>query len=155
MHITLRPAEPADDPFLYQVYASTRADELGLVDWSAAQKEAFLRMQFNAQRQSYAMQFPHLDQQVILRDQVPAGRLLVDRGEHDILLVDIAMLPEHRNGGIGTTLIKALQSEAARAGKPLRLHVEFFNPAQRLYERLGFARGSQNGIYVEMIWQAP
>ena len=112
-------------------------------------------MQFNAQRQSYAMQFPHLDQQVILRDQVPAGRLLVDRGEHDILLVDIALLPEHRNAGIGTTLIKALQAEAARAGKPLRLHVEFFNPARRLYERLGFARGGQNGIYVEMIWQAP
>jgi hypothetical protein len=53
-------------------------------------------------------------------------------------IVDIALLPQYCNRGIGTTLLRDLQSEAAAAGKPLRIHVERFNPALRLYQRLGF-----------------
>jgi ribosomal protein S18 acetylase RimI-like enzyme len=70
-----------------------------------------------------------------------------------MLLMDIALLPEYRSHGIGTALIKDLMAEAAQAGRPLRLHVEFFNQALRLYERLGFARMGEMGLYYEMEWR--
>ena len=59
--------------------------------------------------------------------------------------VDIALLPRYCNRGIGTRLLRELQSEAAAAGKPLRIHVERVNPALRLYERLGFRQIEDRG----------
>jgi ribosomal protein S18 acetylase RimI-like enzyme len=153
--LDLRPMRPADDEFSYAVYASTRAEEMAQVPWSAAQQEDFLRMQFGAQRQYYALQYPDAAYQVIARDGRAVGRLIVDRAGDEILLMDIALLPEARGTGTGTALVRSLQAEAAQAGKPLRLHVEFFNPAQRLYERLGFKIIDSSGIYLELEWRPP
>ena len=93
-------------------------------------------------------------------DGQPAGRLYVSREEDDIRIVDVALLPEYCNRGIGTTLLRGLQSEAAAAGKPLatagrllRIHVERFNPALRLYERLGFHPIADRGVYLFMEWR--
>src|SRR4051812_19114238 len=55
--ISLRPITDADLSFLYKVYASTRAQEMALVPWSDAQKQAFVRMQFEAQHKYYREQF--------------------------------------------------------------------------------------------------
>ncbi len=148
----LRPAQEDDLPFLYRVYASTRQEELALVDWDEAQKEWFLHMQFDLQTRSYAQAFPEADCQVILRDGQPIGRLMVDRMPDQILLVDIALLPEHRSAGIGTALVKTVLNEAASAGKPVVLHVEKFNRARSLYERLGFSISEWNDVYLEMRW---
>jgi ribosomal protein S18 acetylase RimI-like enzyme len=153
MVLALRTAGPEDEAFLYQVYAATRADEMAIVPWTAEQKEAFLRMQFNAQTESYKLQFPKAETQIILNDEVPAGRFIVDRSDSTLLMIDIALLPEHRNRGTGATLLRGLQAEGAEVGKPVRLHVESFNPAQRLYERLGFQKVSEDGLYWCMEWR--
>ncbi len=42
-----------------------------------------------------------------------------------------------------------------RTGVPVRLHVETFNRALRLYERLGFRPIAESSIYLEMEWNAP
>jgi len=153
MNLELRPVTVQDDPLLFEVYASTRADEMRLVNWDKAQQEAFLRMQFNAQRSSYAMQFPHADYRIIVQDGQAAGRLIVDRSGEHILLIDIALLPQFRRARIGSTLIGQLMIEAVTAQKPITLHVEKFNPALRLYERLGFSVIADSGLYLEMIWR--
>ena len=70
MNPDLQPVRPEDEPFLFELYASTRGDEMALVGWDKAQQEAFLRMQFNAQRSSYAMQFPNADYRIIAHDGV-------------------------------------------------------------------------------------
>jgi ribosomal protein S18 acetylase RimI-like enzyme len=150
--VTLRPAQVEDIAFLQAVYASTRAEELALVDWSSEQKQAFVQMQFEAQRRHYAAYYPQAEYSIILRQQQPIGRLIVCRSASEILLMDIALLPEFRSAGIGTALIRALMAEAGQAGLPLRLHVETFNPAQRLYERLGFKPVAEQGIYIQMEW---
>ncbi len=155
MAVTLRPAQVEDEVFLFELYASTRADEMALVNWDAAQQDAFLKMQFNAQTQYYRMQFPEAEYQIIMRDGQAIGRLIVDRSEGVLLLMDIALLPESRGMGIGTALIRDLQAQAAEAGKPMRLHVEIFNRALRLYERLGFHPISESGIYYELEWRPP
>jgi len=150
--ITLRPVTPEDEPFLYRVYAGTREDELAPLEWDETQKEAFLRMQFNAQHVFYQEQFPAADFDIILAAEQPIGRLYVDRRDDEIRIVDIALLPEHRNTGIGSALLDNLLTEAAAASKPVRIHVERFNPALRLYDRLGFIQVGDNGVYYLMEW---
>ena len=110
-------------------------------------------MQFNAQRQQYDASYPEAASGIILLDEHPIGRMLVDKSEREFTLVDIALLPHHRSAGIGTSLIRELLSEANTTGKPVRLHVAKSNPAQRLYERLGFSLVSDQSMYFEMIFE--
>jgi ribosomal protein S18 acetylase RimI-like enzyme len=152
--IALRPIRPEDQPFLLAVYASTREPELAtVVDWDAAQKAAFVRMQFDAQHAYYREHYEGAAFDVILVGGHPAGRLYLHRRDDEIRIMDIALLPGFCNRGIGTTLLRGLQSEAAAAGKPLRIHVERFNPALRLYERLGFRQIDDRGVYLFMEWR--
>lgn len=155
MNITLRPIEPGDMEFLYRVYASTREAEMALVDWTDEQKEAFVQMQFSAQHSHYQQYYTGASFLVILADEQPVGRLYVDHWEDQIRIVDITVLPEYRNAGIGTGLLKELIAEGGRSGKPVTIHVEQYNPALRLYERLGFTRIADRGIYYLMEYRPP
>lgn len=148
--IRLRPAGASDRDLLLQIYASTREEELRLVDWSADQKAGFARMQFEAQDAYYRTNYADAAFDVIEIDAEPAGRLYVDRRADDIRIVDIALLPEYRGRGIGTTLIRALLAEAGATGKRLSIHIELHNPARRLYERLGFVPVEERGVYLLM-----
>lgn len=151
--VTLRPAAADDQAFLLSVFASTRADELALMNWDDKQKAAFISMQFNAQSQQYVTSYPHADNSIVLFNEEPVGRLLVDRGAREFTLVDVALLPSHRGAGIGTHLIAELLREAAAAAKPVNLHVWHSNPAKKLYERLGFSVANDDGVYCQMSWQ--
>jgi ribosomal protein S18 acetylase RimI-like enzyme len=148
--VALRPVEPGDEEFLYRVYASTRQEELAQTGWEEAQKESFLRMQFDAQSRYYREHYTEAKFSVILADGRPAGRLYVARWPEEIRIVDIALLPEHRGARIGTSLLRDLISESEESGKPLSIHVERFNPALRLYERLGFRKVADKGVYFLM-----
>jgi len=152
MKITLRTIEPSDEAFLYDVYASTRMEELALVEWTEVQKAEFLRMQFAAQQHHYTEHYSDTTFQIILAAARPAGRLYVARWPEELRIMDIALLPEYRNAGIGTALLQALLVEAAAAGKCVSIHVERFNPALRLYERLGFAPIADRGVYLLLEW---
>ncbi|HEV2915898.1 MAG TPA: GNAT family N-acetyltransferase [Pyrinomonadaceae bacterium] len=152
MSITFRPVGPDDEPFLLEVYASTRSDEMALVPWTDAQREAFVKMQFTAQRQHYLNYYSDADYLVILSDDRAVGRLYVARLEGRILIIDITFLPAERNMGRGTSIIKSLMDEAAAAAKPLQIHVEFYNPSLRLFERLGFRKVDESGPYLLMEW---
>ena len=153
--IELRPLTDDDEELSYRVYAETRTEELAPLGWDEATREAFLRMQHAAQRRHYLTHFGDASFQVILFRGEPAGRLYVGRWDQEIHLIDIALLPEHRGAGIGSYLIQGLLDEAAAAGKPVRIHVEQFNRALGLYERLGFRKIGENGIYWLMEWSPP
>lgn len=151
--LRLRPVTPEDESFLASLYASTRTEELAQTNWSEEQKAMFCRMQFNAQTADYRANYPDASFQIIQRDGVAAGRLLVLRSAEKIHVIDIALLPEHRGAGIGTKFLRELQEEAKDAGKKLSIHVERFNPARRLYERLGFEQVEEKGVYLLMEWK--
>jgi ribosomal protein S18 acetylase RimI-like enzyme len=155
MAITVRPVQPDDLDFLFEVYAATRLDELRQTGWDPAQIEAFLRSQFLAQHAYYQAHYPDARFEIILADGRTAGRRYIDRGAGEIRLVDLALLPSYRGQGIGTSLLKALLAEGQDAGMPVTIHVEKLNPALHLYERLGFKRVADCGIYWFLEWRPP
>ena len=144
-----------DTPFLFHLYASTRIEELAPLQWSDAQKAAFLDSQARAQHADYRRNYPHADWLVIARGGADIGRLYLERGDssndtHNI--IDIAFLPQWRGQGLGGALLRDLTDEAGRAGKAMSIYVEKTNPAMRLYERLGFTRIEEQGVYDLMRW---
>jgi ribosomal protein S18 acetylase RimI-like enzyme len=150
--LKLRPIAQADQDFLYRLYASTREDEMAILGWGAAQKDAFLRMQFQAQHQFYQERFNRAEYHIILLDGEPIGRLYVDRRAAEIRIIDIALLTEYRNQGIGSIFLERILSEGEQTSLPVRIHVEQYNPALRLYYRLGFRKTGENGVYSLMEW---
>lgn len=151
-HISLRPVTPADDEFLFAVYASTRSTELALVPWDDAQKLAFLQMQITAQRKHYQEYYPSNEHLVILRGAEPVGRLWLDRQVERIHMLDVTVLPQFRGASIGGTVVRQLLDEAAGAGKAVTIYVEGFSPSLRFFERLGFASVEEKGAHLLLRW---
>jgi len=139
----LRPAAPADEPFLRALYASTREEELALTGWPPAQRDAFLDLQFELRERAWRASRPTAVRSVVVADGAPVGRLDVDRSGAGVHVVDLALLPRWRGRGIGGALLRALLEE----GRTTTIYVERENPAQRLYARLGFRRIDTTGVY--------
>lgn len=158
--VTLRPVREDDLEFLYKLYARSRYD-FQYVDWSSeAERQRITRTQFNAQHAHYTNHYPNSEHKVILRtdrsEEPRIGRIWTAYQEDHILVLDLNLLPEHRNEGIGTSLIKQKQAEAKADGNPLRHHVEINNTAAlRLYRRLDFEIVDNQGTHYLMEWQAP
>jgi GNAT superfamily N-acetyltransferase len=148
MSITLRSALPDDEDFLFELFRQTVGDELAMLG------DTILRMQFKAQLLTYSAQFPAAEHQIIMLDERAIGRVLVERSELENRGVDIALLREYRNGGIGRMVVQELLDEAGRAGKPFRISVVKSNPALHLYERLGFKTTGDTGTQFLMEWVA-
>jgi ribosomal protein S18 acetylase RimI-like enzyme len=150
MKPTLRPVRTEDQEFLFKLYASIRAQEFAGLGWPAAQLEAFLRMQFMAQQRSYESLYEQCENQIVELNGAPIGQMKVNRGKDSALLVDISLLPEHRGQGLGGALLRELIQKCAQDGALLKLQVLQTNPAQRLYERLGFIRTGEDQMYIQM-----
>jgi ribosomal protein S18 acetylase RimI-like enzyme len=148
---TLRPQTPADDVFLFELYASTREDAVVLC-LNTEQKRAFLQSQFALQTAHYQRYYKGASFDIIEVNGQAAGRLYVHRGAKEWRVMDISLLPESRNRGIGATLLRSLLSDADLGGVPVTIHVEEYNRARRLYERLGFRMKEQQGIYLLLEW---
>lgn len=151
--LCLRPAQEGDAELLLRIYASTRAEELAVVPWDASAKEAFLRMQFKAQDTYYRATYPNATYDLIVSGDDVLGRLYVHRGEQAWIVLDIALLPQHRGDGVGTRLLGEILAQATAAGQPVQIHVEHMNPARHLYERLGFRQVADQGVYLLLEWQ--
>lgn len=146
--LRLRPVTEQDQEFLLRVYESTRAQELAQVPWSAEQKDAFVKMQFQAQNHHYAAEHPRAHHDIILLDQTPAGRIYLDRSGDVCHILDVTVLPEYRRQGIGSLLLRQILDEAQNAGKAVTIYVETLNPSLGLFERLGFRQASQTGFHL-------
>ena len=149
--VTLRPVVAEDEPLLLELYASTRAEEMAMVPWTREHQEAFVRMQFDAQQAHYKKIQPDANHDIILSNGRPVGRLYVARTNDRIEIMDITILPQERNAGIGSSLIRDLMEEAENS-RPLRIYVENFNPSLHLFERLGFKAVEEDGFMLLMEW---
>jgi ribosomal protein S18 acetylase RimI-like enzyme len=153
--VSLRPATEADYDFMRRLYASTREEEMAHFPFDEAERRAFLDQQFAAQFAHYDIHYPTCERGIIERNGTPIGRLWIDEWRDQIRLVDIALMPDSRGLGIGSMLLRQVMDRGAVAGKPVTIHVEGFNPALRLYQRLGFEQVDTNGVYFLMRWTPP
>jgi len=153
--LTLRDAQPSDRAFLLALYASTRADEFVQVGWPEQMAQAFMKMQFEAQRGDYERRYPGAVCQVVELRQCPVGRLWVARDARSLTVLDISLIAGLRGQGIGTDCLQRVQRDAAAAGLDVALQVVADSPARRLYLRLGFrdvADVGQAGVRQAMAW---
>jgi ribosomal protein S18 acetylase RimI-like enzyme len=148
--VSLRLATPDDEQFLLKLYTAGRMRELETVSWSPDEIQKFCEMQYRAQSWSYRTSYNGAEDQIIELNGEPIGRLMVFESEAEILLVDIALLPQFQNLGIGTGLIEQIKARSRQSKIPLRLHVLLTNPGIRLYQRLGFTRIADDGVYMAM-----
>lgn len=154
--VRLRAATAADGPLLFAIYAASRAEEMALVSWTDEQQLAFITQQHHAQSSSYRARHPEGEFLIVeLLDGRGIGRLYRARISGDeVRVLDIALLPEWCGRGIGSALLHDVMAEAERGGHMVSLHVEFWNPAVRLYERLGFVEAGRNDVHVRMEYRA-
>jgi GNAT superfamily N-acetyltransferase len=145
--VRLRTATADDRAFLFEVFRTTRDDELALTDWTELEKDAFLDTQFRAQEAHYREAYPDGRFLVVSHGGEPIGRLSLARLADELRVVDIGLLPAWRGRGIGSALLAGVLAEADAACLAVRLHVEPWSPAKRLYSRLGFRTLELRGIH--------
>lgn len=122
-----------------------------MAPWSEEQKREFLLVQGRAQRDSYAKFFPNSTQEIVCRGEEPVGRLYLDRTDSEIHLMDICLLPEYRNLGIGREIVRSLIEESEETRLPIWGTVSFFNPGSlRFFQSHGFRVVGENGPNFEV-----
>ncbi|VFQ46103.1 GNAT family N-acetyltransferase [Desulfoluna butyratoxydans] len=146
--LSFRPVDKKDTEFLFQVYASTRLEEMSSTGWGEPEIHAFLRDQFALQHAHYSRHHAEGDFSVILLDKAPVGRLYLDASRDGIRIMDIALLPRFRKQGIGTRIFQDLIARADGEALGLSLHVERHNPILAWYHRLGFETRKDLGVYL-------
>ncbi|MFO6424106.1 GNAT family N-acetyltransferase [Motilimonas sp. KMU-193] len=152
--LTQRRFKPDDLSFLTRLYGALREPELRHAAMSPAQKTEFVAMQFQAQQHHYTNHYSTEHFNIIELSGLPIGRLFVDFWPSEIRIVDIALMPEYRNQGIGAHLLSELLHSGKARNVPVSIHVERHNPARHLYERLGFVHKSDfDEVYLLMEWR--
>ncbi len=151
--LTLRDATPSDRPFLLALYASTRAAEFAPLGWPVEMERAFMRLQFEAQRGDYERRHPQARCRIVELQRCPVGRLWTARDGERLLVLDLSVVAELRGQGLGGECLRRVQRQAAADGLAVALQVVAGNPAQRLYERLGFRTVGDDGVRRAMAWR--
>ncbi|MDX3775431.1 GNAT family protein [Chromatiaceae bacterium AAb-1] len=152
-NLLLRPATPADQVFLLQLFTSSRQrfSQMGL---PATVVTHLMEQQFRFQQASYQQQAPDARTCIVMLDNIAAGKLTMDIGQYHIRLMDLILLPQWQGKGYGTTLLRALQQLAAKQQKTLMLSVDRENTrAQALYLKQGFTVDSGNDFHFNLCWQ--
>ena len=139
--------------FLARLYASTRWQEVLQAPWTDKQRHEFLQQQFEAQHKHYQSHYPHSEFLIIQKNNDNIGRLYLDKDKTSICLIDIALLPEQQNTGLGTLLLKKIIKEAKQTNKKIVIHVEKYNPAYHWYLKHGFQQIDDKGVYQYMEWR--
>jgi GNAT superfamily N-acetyltransferase len=146
--LALRAASRGDESFLFNLFCSIRGPDFSSLE--ELERKKLLELQFAAQQRHYQMNMPESEHLIVLQDGGPIGRIILHRRNDELHLAEISILPEHRNRGIGSILIKKLIKAEGERGHTIRLHVFKQSAAVRLYERLGFSITGYDGAYLLM-----
>lgn len=146
--VQLRHASDADSRFLFLVYRENHIGMFKALDLKMG--ETLIGQQSSLQEAHYNKHYPHLKRNIIQLNGKSVGRLYTYRSDHEIILVDIAILPSQQNKGIGTRVLLRLIDEARTTHQVLRLHLTLGNSAVAWYQRHGFKVVSVKNPYIEM-----
>ena len=144
--ITRRPATPADKPLLRSLFADAH---LELAALPTDTRFVLVDMQFRAQHRRFAAAHPNATNEIVIADDKPVGRVLVDHSEDVTRIVDICVALGHRNHGIGSIVM----AEIVRAADAAHRHIEMTvwsgnRAAVTLVEHAGFEPVADHAGYV-------
>ncbi len=138
--ITTRTATYDDKDFLWELkVASMRRYVEAVYGWDDAIQYGFFEKGFHPE-----------DIQIIQCDKLDMGMYELRERDEEWFLARIEILPAFQGRGIGTTVIQRMIGHVSKTGKPLRLQVFKVNPAQKLYERIGFLRTGETKTHITM-----
>lgn len=129
MEVTRRIADSSDLELLFEINCAALKDHV---------RANFGAWDEGFQRRSFWDSTDPFTHELFYSGSQPAGFWSVTRDETQICLERLSLLPEFRNCGLGSSLVRELIAEARASNRPLRLQAFLCNRARRLYERLGF-----------------
>lgn len=147
--LTLRPVTDSDHAFLLELYCSVRSAELEPAPWTQEQKHSFLESQFALQSRAYNA-YDGQAYFIVSAGSQDIGRLYLQYRDDALSIVDISLLSTSRGLGYGTSLLQDVIQAANHLCRPVQIHVEKFNPAMRLYQRLGFLPVQDKEVYLKL-----
>ncbi len=144
-----RLADGRDAAFLRDLFAESR-DDLHLLPPDT--RDVIVDMQLRAQRRAWRLEHPHARHEVLVVRGVRAGHLVTAEDRATVHVVDLAVRPGLRGLGIGAAVLAELAADADRTRRTLQARVWTARyAARRLFERAGFAAGTQLAGYREMV----
>jgi ribosomal protein S18 acetylase RimI-like enzyme len=156
----LRPEEAGDRAFLFDLYCRCQAENharYGL-DILATLGMPMLEMQFDNQYRGFRAAYPAASflLPVTADGGEPVGRMIADwPGDGTAHGVDVAVLPDRREGAPGLLMLRTWMAVADRNGLGCSLRVLPDNPARLIYRRLGFVEADLNEMPLRMVRQVP
>jgi ribosomal protein S18 acetylase RimI-like enzyme len=127
------------------LFKTVRSPDFAHAPLAPAQLDLLMRIQFAGQKQTYGLQYPDGDR-IVLVEGEPIGRIWLFHGAGVHQLVDIALMPEFQNRGIGSALVTEAIATARAAGVRLCCSVAANNRGSlSFHQRLGFRIDSQDG----------
>jgi GNAT superfamily N-acetyltransferase len=154
LNLNLRDEQAADYPFIRDLYADVRRDELAQTNWPQQAIADFLADQCRLQMEHYRKHYDgagfFIIERLVANDVERVGRVYLANWTDELRVMDTAIVRKYRGHGMGTILMDAVLAFADERLKRVTLHVEAYNPAKRLYERLGFADAENVGVYQRM-----
>ncbi len=134
----LRPARADDDPFLYDVFCTTWADEVAALPNQNLARHV-LRIQHIAQERRFDSRYPGRRRFVLWHDGERAGRCYLFGSATFLHIVDLTVMTGFRSRGIGSRLVHDLMREATADGRRISLRVARGDERSAdLYASLGF-----------------
>lgn len=151
----LRPAVEEDEDFLFEVFGTTWQHAVAAMPNPQLARH-FLRIQYTAQNRRFDTRYPGHERLVVMRGDTPVGRLYLHRAEAVVHIVDLTILPDYRDQGVGGGILRDLMGEAARHRRTLTLRVSRRNArAVRLSEETGFRLVTMDDLDAYFEWTPP
>jgi ribosomal protein S18 acetylase RimI-like enzyme len=147
--IDLKPSGKNDKPFLKDLFYQQKRIEYKNFMYDEVLISSLIEMQYYAQQNSYSDQYPLAESFIAFFNNIPVGKIILDKSIN-YHIVDILILPNHQNKGVGTQIIKTVIKEAKEKSKDISLMVASHNPAKNLYKRLGFEIIEAGEVYLKM-----
>jgi len=138
--IETRKATRDDKGFLWELKVASMREYVEVVyGWDDALQYGFFEKGFHPE-----------DIHILRCDKLDMGMYELQERDEEWFLARIEIMPEFQGRGIGTTIIQRMIDLVSKTGKPLRLQVFKVNPAQKLYERIGFLQTGETKTHVTM-----
>lgn len=150
-HFYLKKAKLEDQDFLFQVFIECRPDLQWICNTDVQQM--VIRQQYEIEHTQTNLIYPDAIHNIIMLNDIRVGRLIINKKEKTVRIIEIGLIESYRNKGIGSTLIDRIKKEALEKGEHILLQVAWFNhSAYQFYKKHEFVVKENLEYAYEMVF---